>query len=100
MAHICRLRTARLLVFVSLSFTFVTAVPAATQSTGTTQPTTATQPPAPAQRSTQANEQQTFSQDELDALLAPIALYPDGLLTQVLMAAPLPARRSSMRTAS
>ena len=90
MAHICRLRTARLLVFVSLSFAFVTAVPAATQSTGTTQPTTATQPPAPAQRSTQANEQQTFSQDELDALLAPIALYPDGLLTQVLMAATYP----------
>ena len=47
MAHMCRLRTVRLLLFVSLSFAFVTAVPAATQTTGTTQSTTATQPRAP-----------------------------------------------------
>jgi len=31
-----------------------------------------------------------YSQDELDQLLAPIALYPDQLLTQVLMAATYP----------
>ncbi len=34
----------------------------------------------------------TFSQQELDELLAPIALYPDALLAQVLMASP--GRRS------
>lgn len=33
---------------------------------------------------------QTFSQAELDELLAPIALYPDPLLTQVLMASTYP----------
>ena len=31
-----------------------------------------------------------YSQQELDAMLAPIALYPDGLLTQILMAATYP----------
>src|SRR5271165_4906486 len=33
---------------------------------------------------------QSFSQEELDALLAPIALYPDALLSQVLMASTYP----------
>jgi hypothetical protein len=33
---------------------------------------------------------QAYSQDELDQLLAPIALYPDQLLTQILMAATYP----------
>jgi hypothetical protein len=32
----------------------------------------------------------TFSQEELDQLLAPIALYPDALLAQVLMASTYP----------
>src|SRR5713101_3493011 len=36
-------------------------------------------PPAPA-----------YSQDQLDGLLAPIALYPDSLLMQVLMASTYP----------
>src|SRR5579883_1851667 len=31
-----------------------------------------------------------FTQTELDQMLAPIALYPDGLLSQVLMAATYP----------
>src|SRR6476660_7699955 len=35
-------------------------------------------------------QQQSLSQGELDALLAPIALYPDALLAQVLMAATYP----------
>lgn len=35
-------------------------------------------------------EQQSLSQGELDALVAPIALYPDALLAQVLMAATYP----------
>jgi hypothetical protein len=37
-----------------------------------------------------AATEQAISQDELDALLAPIALYPDGLLSQVLMASTYP----------
>src|SRR6185369_11419625 len=32
----------------------------------------------------------TFSQQDLDELLAPIALYPDALLAQVLMASTYP----------
>ena len=35
-------------------------------------------------------QQQALSQGELDALVAPIALYPDTLLAQVLMAATYP----------
>lgn len=34
--------------------------------------------------------QPTFSQEELDQMLAPIALYPDDLLVQILMAATYP----------
>lgn len=38
-----------------------------------------------------APAQDRFSQPELDRLLAPVALYPDSLLSQVLMAATYPA---------
>jgi uncharacterized protein DUF3300 len=38
----------------------------------------------------QAQERQAYSQAELDQMLAPIALYPDALLSQVLMAATYP----------
>jgi hypothetical protein len=41
-----------------------------------------TPPPAPAQP--------VFTQQELDQMLAPIALYPDSLLSQILMAATYP----------
>ena len=37
-----------------------------------------------------APREQTLSQGELDALVAPIALYPDALLAQVLMASTYP----------
>jgi len=37
-------------------------------------------------------EAATYSKERLDQLLAPIALYPDSLLTQVLMAATYPAQ--------
>jgi hypothetical protein len=37
-----------------------------------------------------AHAQRTYSQGELDALLAPVALQPDGVLSQVLMAATYP----------
>jgi uncharacterized membrane protein YgcG len=39
---------------------------------------------------TASPQQQTLSQGELDALVAPIALYPDALLAQVLMASTYP----------
>ncbi|HEX8740324.1 MAG TPA: DUF3300 domain-containing protein [Casimicrobiaceae bacterium] len=38
----------------------------------------------------QAPDVQAYSQDELDQLLAPIALYPDELLTQILVASTYP----------
>ena len=38
-----------------------------------------------------ADEAATFSNEELDQMLAPIALYPDSLLAQVLMASTYPA---------
>ena len=37
-----------------------------------------------------AQEGKTFKQEELDQMLAPIALYPDSLLAQVLMATTYP----------
>ena len=37
-----------------------------------------------------AEDAKTFSQAELDQALAPVALYPDALLSQVLMAATYP----------
>ncbi len=37
-----------------------------------------------------AQQQRAYSQAELDRLLAPIALYPDNLLSQILMAATYP----------
>ncbi len=46
----------------------------------------ATQPPA----ATQQADAQGYSVEQLDALLAPIALYPDQLLVQILMASTYP----------
>ena len=53
----------------------------------------AQQPPAPAATPTSAKPAasgKTFSQQDMDELLAPIALYPDALLAQVFMAATYP----------
>ncbi|HTS21833.1 MAG TPA: DUF3300 domain-containing protein [Casimicrobiaceae bacterium] len=53
----------------------------------------AQQPPpqqAPAQGAAPATPSQNFKQEELDQMLAPIALYPDALVTQVLMASTYP----------
>jgi hypothetical protein len=48
-------------------------------------------PPAPATAAPASNQAaKTFPQGELDQLLAPIALYPDSLLAQVLMASTYP----------
>ena len=54
-------------------------------------PAALAQAPAPAGAPAAAPEQgASYSQEQLDQLLAPIALYPDGLLSQVLMAATYP----------
>ena len=50
----------------------------------------AQQPAAPAQAASAPVAGKTFSQQDLDQLLAPIALYPDALLAQVLMASTYP----------
>ena len=48
------------------------------------------QGPGPQGPGAQASDQQGYSPEQLDAVLAPIALYPDQLLTQVLMASAFP----------
>lgn len=59
---------------------------------GATQPMPLTgEPPAESlQPAGQAQPRQEFSQQELDQMLAPIALYPDALLSQILMASTYP----------
>ena len=47
-------------------------------------------PPAPAPAPAASPGAKSFSQQELEQLLAPIALYPDALLAQVLMASTYP----------
>jgi hypothetical protein len=47
-------------------------------------------PPPPTDAAAPQDEAAGFSTEQLDALLAPIALYPDALLTQILMAATEP----------
>lgn len=47
-------------------------------------------PAAVAQTHPQPQAQRIYSQAELDQMLAPVALYPDALLSQVLMAATYP----------
>jgi len=44
----------------------------------------------PGSFSQEAGEKPAFKQEELDQILAPIALYPDSLLTQILMASTYP----------
>ncbi|WP_242525348.1 DUF3300 domain-containing protein [Lysobacter changpingensis] len=46
--------------------------------------------PSPAAPAATAQAERVFGQEELDQMVAPIALYPDSLLTQVLMAATYP----------
>ena len=43
-----------------------------------------------AAESSQSSHQSSYSQQELDRMLAPIALYPDTLLSQILMASTYP----------
>src|ERR1700752_801271 len=44
----------------------------------------------PYQAQPQPQQPQPFAQAELDQMLAPIALYPDNLLSQILMASTFP----------
>lgn len=55
-----------------------------------TAPASATTSPAAAPTDPLLAQEQVFSQQELDQMVAPIALYPDSLLAQVLMAATYP----------
>src|SRR5262245_31118551 len=45
---------------------------------------------APSAQQAQAQQSQMFTNEQLDQMLAPIALYPDALLAQVLMASTYP----------
>ena len=65
------------LIAAVLSLALVTSIPAQVQPQ-------AAASPAP------TSSAKTFSQQELDQLLAPIALYPDPLLAQILMASTYP----------
>src|SRR5215470_12741159 len=47
-------------------------------------------PPAPPPAPAATGSDKSFSQGELDQLVAPIALYPDALLAQILMASTYP----------
>jgi hypothetical protein len=53
-------------------------------------PAMAQQPPPTAGSASASPSAKTFSQQDLDRLLAPIALYPDPLLAQILMASTYP----------
>lgn len=53
-------------------------------------PAMAQQPPAMSTPGAPSSAAKTFSQQDLDRLLAPIALYPDPLLAQILMASTYP----------
>jgi len=48
------------------------------------------QPQAAAQQQVRAADEQWFSEAQLDQMLAPVALYPDSVLTHVLIAATYP----------
>lgn len=68
-----------------------TAPPAASQPTA--QPASAAPAPAPAPANSTvsvAPPQAVFTTEQLDQMLAPLALYPDSLLAQVLMATTYP----------
>ncbi len=72
------LASATLVAFMAAGFSGAQTTPAP----ASTPPGAAAPPPAQGAKS--------FSQEQLDQILAPIALYPDGLLAQVLMASTYP----------
>ena len=66
------------------------AAPLVLVSSFATAPARAQDATAPAQTQTQTQNQASFSQAQIEQLVAPIALYPDSLLTQILMASTYP----------
>jgi hypothetical protein len=66
------------------------AVPLVLMSNFATAPVRAQDATAPAQTQSQSQNQASFSQAQIEQLVAPIALYPDSLLTQILMASTYP----------
>jgi hypothetical protein len=72
-------------VVLALAIMLATPLAAVAQGTGTqAPPSTAAQPPAP------APEETLLKPEQLEALVAPIALYPDALLANMLAAATYP----------
>src|ERR1700758_5667890 len=72
-------------VVLALAIMLATPLAAVAQGTGTkAPPSTAAQPPAP------APDQTLLKPEQLEALVAPIALYPDALLANMLAAATYP----------
>ena len=76
-----KLKVVKLMMTLFLVFLMAAPPSILAQSTGETQSTGGTQ---------SAEESKAFKQEELDQILAPIALYPDELLSQVLMASTYP----------
>src|SRR4030042_1548968 len=70
-----KLKVVKLMMTLFLVFLMAAPPSILAQSTGETQ---------------SAEETKAFKQEELDQILAPIALYPDELLSQVLMASTYP----------
>jgi Protein of unknown function (DUF3300) len=68
---------------VLLAFALIFAVPAVAAAQGTT-------PPSPAPQSPASQSDELLKPEQLDALVAPIALYPDALLANMLAAATYP----------
>ena len=82
-----RLREGARVVALTTVFAFAMSGMTSAQTTAPTTPTGGAMQSAGA---TAAQGEKTFSQQALDQLLAPIALYPDELLAQVLMASTYP----------
>ena len=82
-SHVCALSAALLLAGSCSRETPPAPTPAAPAATAATPPATPATPTPPVRDA-------VFGREQLDQMLAPIALYPDPLLAQVLMAATYP----------
>ncbi|HET9575237.1 MAG TPA: DUF3300 domain-containing protein [Nitrospira sp.] len=84
--HITSVMTQVLMLLFSFSLVFAQVEVPPQQETPQEQETPPQDPPiAPPQQNVPHNRP-AFTQQELDQMLAPIALYPDSLLSQILMA--------------
>ena len=71
-------------------FMCVVGAPSYAQNTPAPTQPAAAQPGAASPTQAPAAEEPAFKQEELEQILAPIALYPDSLLSQILMASTYP----------